>query len=78
MTVATMIIGMVPLVIEGGAGANGNRALALGVIGGMSVGTIALLFVVPAFFIVFQKLHEKFQGQPVKVESESNDVVITE
>ena len=63
MTVATMIIGMIPLVIEGGAGANGNRALALGVIGGMSIGTIALLFVVPAFFIVFQKLHEKFQGK---------------
>ena len=68
MTVATMIIGMIPLVIEGGAGANGNRALALGVIGGMSVGTIALLFVVPAFFIVFQKLHEKFQGKEVKSE----------
>ena len=63
MTVATMIIGMIPLVIAGGAGANGNRALALGVIGGMSVGTIALLFVVPAFFIVFQKLHERFQGK---------------
>ena len=64
MTVATMIIGMIPLVITGGAGANGNRALALGVIGGMSIGTVALLFVVPAFFIVFQKLHEKFQGAP--------------
>jgi hydrophobe/amphiphile efflux-1 (HAE1) family protein len=70
MTVATMIIGMIPLVIEGGAGANGNRALALGVIGGMSVGTIALLFVVPAFFIVFQKLHERFQGKEVEVKSE--------
>jgi hydrophobe/amphiphile efflux-1 (HAE1) family protein len=70
MTVATMIIGMIPLVIAGGAGANGNRALALGVIGGMSVGTIALLFVVPAFFIVFQKMHEKFQGaEQVKSES---------
>ena len=63
MTVATMIIGMIPLVIEGGAGANGNRALALGVIGGMSVGTVALLFVVPAFFMVFKKLHEKYQGK---------------
>ena len=69
MTVLTMIIGMIPLVIEGGAGANGNRALALGVIGGMSIGTIALLFVVPAFFIVFQKLHERFQGA-VKGKSE--------
>ncbi|MBQ7281007.1 MAG: efflux RND transporter permease subunit [Bacteroidales bacterium] len=63
MTVATMIIGMIPLVIEGGAGANGNRALALGVIGGMSIGTIALLFVVPTFFIIFQNLHERFQGE---------------
>ena len=76
MTVATMIIGMIPLVITGGAGANGNRALALGVIGGMSVGTVALLFVVPAFFIVFQSLHEKFQGAP-KMKSENEDVVIT-
>ena len=74
MTVATMIIGMIPLVIEGGAGANGNRALALGVIGGMSVGTIALLFVVPAFFIVFQKLHEKFQEtRPLTSPSEDGE-----
>ena len=70
MTVATMIIGMIPLVIEGGAGANGNRALALGVIGGMSVGTLALLFVVPAFFMVFQKMHEKFQGKEVALKTE--------
>ena len=67
MTVVTMIAGMIPLVIEGGAGASGNRALALGVIGGMTVGTIALLFVVPAFFIVFQNLHERFQGKEVEV-----------
>lgn len=63
MTVLTMIAGMIPLIIEGGAGANGNRALALGVVGGMSLGTIALLFVVPAFFIIFQNLHEKYQGK---------------
>jgi multidrug efflux pump subunit AcrB len=69
MTVFTMIAGMIPLIIEGGAGANGNRALALGVVGGMSVGTVALLFVVPVFFIVFQKLHEKYQGKEVAVET---------
>lgn len=63
MTVATMIIGMIPLIIEGGAGANGNRSLAIGVVGGMSIGTVALLFVVPSFYIAFQKLHEKFQGE---------------
>ncbi len=62
MTVATMIIGMIPLIVEGGAGANGNRALAIGVVGGMSIGTIALLFVVPAFYIIFQRLHERFQS----------------
>ena len=65
MTVICMVIGMVPLAIAGGAGANGNRALALCVIGGMCVGTVALLFVVPAFFIIFQKMHERFQGREV-------------
>ena len=65
MTVVTMIAGMIPLIIAGGAGANGNRVLALGVTAGMAVGSIALLYVVPAFFIVFQKLHERFQGMPV-------------
>ena len=66
MTVITMIVGMIPLVISGGAGANGNRALALGVVGGMSIGTLALVFVVPAFFIVFQTLEEKISGSPVE------------
>ena len=50
------------------------RTLALGVIGGMSIGTIALLFVVPAFFIVFQKLHEKFQGSIVKEKSDNIEI----
>ena len=70
MTVITMIVGMIPLVISGGAGANGNRALALGVVGGMSIGTLALVFVVPAFFIIFQTLEEKLNGAPVKVKGE--------
>jgi HAE1 family hydrophobic/amphiphilic exporter-1 len=73
MTVVTMIAGMIPLIIEGGAGANGNRALALGVVGGMSVGTIALLFVTPAFFIIFQHLEEKFNGSPVAVSEQPSE-----
>ncbi len=73
MTVVTMIVGMLPLVFSGGAGANGNRALALGVVGGMSIGTLALVFVVPAFFIVFQNLHEKIHGSPVKVETPNEE-----
>ncbi len=77
MTVITMIAGMIPLIIEGGAGANGNRALAIGVTGGMAVGTLALVFVVPAFYIIFQKLHERFQSgeeTPVEVEGQKSEV----
>jgi HAE1 family hydrophobic/amphiphilic exporter-1 len=59
-------MGMVPLVLGNGAGAVGNKSLALTVIGGMTTGTIALLFVTPALYIVFQKLHEKLT--PVKQE----------
>ncbi|MBQ0141541.1 MAG: efflux RND transporter permease subunit [Prevotellaceae bacterium] len=59
MTVACMVIGMIPLVIHGGAGAAGNRSLALGVIGGMVVGTIALIFVVPVFYMFFQKIQDR-------------------
>ena len=76
MTVVTMIAGMIPLIIEGGAGANGNRALAIGVTGGMAVGTLALVFVVPAFYIIFQTLHERFQREekePVEETSESSN-----
>ena len=71
MTVLSMVIGMIPLIIESGAGARGNRSLAIGVVFGMIVGTIALLFVVPAFYILFQKLHEKIQG-PMIVEDEES------
>ena len=59
MTAICMIVGMLPLAFSTGAGANGNKVLALGVIGGMTVGTIALLFMVPVFFIAFQALQEK-------------------
>ncbi|MBR1480406.1 MAG: TolC family protein, partial [Paludibacteraceae bacterium] len=79
MTVVTMIAGMIPLIIEGGAGANGNRALAIGVTGGMAVGTLALVFVVPAFYIIFQKLHERFQGaeEPVDEPSKSRNLEVS-
>ncbi len=73
MTVITMIAGMIPLIIEGGAGANGNRALALGVVGGMSIGTIALLFITPAFFIIFQTLEEKISGQPAAISNQQSE-----
>lgn len=59
MTALTMIIGLLPLVFASGAGANGNISLEVGTVGGMIVGTLALLFVVPTLFIVFQTLQEK-------------------
>ncbi|MCH4148819.1 MAG: efflux RND transporter permease subunit [Prevotella sp.] len=59
MTALCMTIGMLPLALSTGAGANGDMSLALGVIGGMTVGTISLLFMVPVFFIAFQTLQEK-------------------
>ena len=59
MTVLTMIIGMIPLIIEGGAGAVGNKSLSIAVVGGMLVGILAILFVTPALYIVFQKVHER-------------------
>ena len=62
MTVLTMIFGMLPLMFSSGAGANGNSSLATGVVGGMLIGTLALLFVVPVFFVVFEYLQEKLRG----------------
>ena len=62
MTVLTMIFGMLPLMFSTGAGANGNSSLGTGVVGGMLIGTLALIFVVPVFFIVFEYLQEKLRG----------------
>ena len=59
MTASTMIIGLLPLMTAMGVGANGNRSLGSGVVGGMLFGTVALLIVVPVFFIIFQSLQEK-------------------
>ena len=59
MTVLTMIIGMIPLIVGTGAGAVGNKSLSIAVVGGMTVAIIAILFVTPALYIVFQKIHER-------------------
>ena len=59
MTSLTMIFGLLPLAIATGVGANGNRSLGVGAIGGMLIGTIALLFIVPILFVVFQHIEER-------------------
>lgn len=61
MTVLAMIFGLLPLMFSSGAGANGNSSLGTGVVGGLVVGAMALLFFVPALFIVFQSLQERFR-----------------
>lgn len=67
MTVLCMVFGMLPLMFSSGAGSNGNGSLATGVIGGLTVGSLALLFVTPVFYIVFEYLEEKFR-KPLQVE----------
>lgn len=69
MTVLTMIFGMLPLMFSTGAGANGNSSLGTGVVGGMAVGTLALLFVVPVFYIIFEYLQEKVR-KPMEEEAD--------
>ena len=57
MTALTMIFGL----LSSGVGANGNRSLGTGVVGGMTIGTLALLFIVPTLFIAFQWLQERLR-----------------
>ena len=67
MTALTMIFGLFPLMVASGVGANGNSSLGTGTVGGMVIGTLALLFIVPSLFLVFQYLQEKvrpIQFQP--------------
>lgn len=59
MTALTMMIGLFPLMVASGAGANGNKSLGVGTVGGMFIGTVSLLFVVPVLFIVFQTIEER-------------------
>lgn len=70
MTALTMVFGLLPLMVSTGVGANGNRTLGSGAVGGMLVGTLALLFIVPALFIIFQWLQEKIRPMQSETSSE--------
>lgn len=63
MTALTMIVGLLPMMLATGVGANGNRSLGTGVVGGMLIGMLALLFLVPSLFVVFQWMQEKVNLQ---------------
>ena len=62
MTSMTMVFGLLPLALATGVGANGNHSLGVGTIGGMVIGTIALLFIVPVLFVIFQTIEERLTG----------------
>jgi HAE1 family hydrophobic/amphiphilic exporter-1 len=62
MTSLTMVFGLLPLALATGVGANGNHSLGVGTIGGMVVGTISILFIVPVLFVVFQTIEERISN----------------
>ncbi|WP_243473603.1 efflux RND transporter permease subunit [Winogradskyella sp. MH6] len=64
MTSFAFILGLMPLVLANGVGAAGNRSIGTGAAGGMLIGTILGIFVIPILFILFQWLQEKVSGQP--------------
>ena len=66
MTSLTMVFGMLPMMFATGVGANGNISIGVGTVGGMLVGTIALLFVVPVLFVIFQSLEERLSPNKMR------------
>lgn len=76
MTSLAMIIGLLPMLIPGGVGANGNQTLGASAIGGMLIGMLCQIMVVPALFVIFQYLQEKIK--PIEFEDDTAAAVDTE
>jgi HAE1 family hydrophobic/amphiphilic exporter-1 len=76
MTSLAMVIGLLPLMFASGVGKNGNQTLGAAAVGGMFIGTMIQIFVVPALFCIFQYLQEKVK--PMKFEDEENEEVTAE
>ncbi len=70
MTSLAMVIGLIPLMFASGVGRNGNQTLGTSAVGGMLIGTLCQIFIVPALFVVFQWLQEKFK--PMNFDDEEN------
>ena len=71
-----MVIGLLPMMFASGVGKNGNQTLGAAAVGGMFIGTLLQVLVVPSLFVIFQSLQEKFS--PMKFEDEINDEVEAE
>ena len=76
MTSLAMVIGLLPMMFASGVGKNGNQTLGAAAVGGMLIGTILQIFVVPTLFVIFQSLQEKIS--PLKFEDEENAEVAAE
>jgi len=76
MTSLAMIIGLLPMMFASGVGKNGNQTLGAAAVGGMLIGTLCQIFVVPGLFVIFQSLQEKFR--PMKFDDEENEEVAAE
>ena len=74
MTSLAMIIGLLPLMFASGVGKNGNQTLGAAAVGGMLIGTLCQIFVVPVLFVVFQSLQEKFRPMKFEGDEENPDV----
>ncbi|WP_368126561.1 efflux RND transporter permease subunit [Bacteroides faecis] len=76
MTSLAMVVGLLPLMFAFGVGAHGNRTLGTASIGGMLIGMICQIFIVPALFVIFQYLQEKVK--PMEWEDIDNADAVTE
>ena len=76
MTSLAMVVGLLPMMFATGVGKNGNQTLGAAAVGGMLIGTLLQIFVVPTLFVIFQSLQEKFR--PMKFEDEENPEVAAE
>lgn len=66
MTSFAMIFGLLPLAIASGAGAIGNKSIGISAIGGMLIGTVIGILVIPVLFVLFQNLHERISRHKIK------------
>ncbi len=76
MTSLALVIGLLPMMFANSVGANGNRTIGTGAIGGMLLGMITQIFVVPALFVVFQSLQERFSPLEFEVNPDEIDAEI--
>ena len=72
MTSLAMVIGLLPMMFASGVGKNGNQTLGAAAVGGMFIGTLLQLFVVPVLFVIFQSIQEKVR--PLKFEDDHANV----